>query len=528
MDEPSFELLERHRQGDEQAATEMFRRYVGRLTVLARARLAPKIARRIDPEDVVYSAYRSFFVRARNGQFALEQSGDLWRLLVGIVLNKLYHQVSRHTAEKRSVNREIRLGSGGDSAWNLLQLACVAPPAEQALELADLLEAFMQQIPPRSRRILELRLHGLRIEEIAGELQVHEKTIRRILADLENRLRNVLLENGEIRIGPIDASNADESPENAHRLRPKAQAPRAETEASVLNSPVAGPKPYDSELAVPVGTDLKLFSDQDFVIEFHLGRGGSGKVYRARRKTDHLAVAIKMLHKVNHNDPAVIARFFDEARMVAGLRHPGIVAVLGFGRTRGGSCFLVQQLVDGQSLSEIAADRPIGLTEALAWVATAAEALHHAHRQNVVHCDLKPANILVDVQGIARVTDFGLAQIIGARTGLRTAIAGTFGYISPEQIDSSWGPIGPTTDVFGLGAVLFALLAGRAPFAGNSLDELLQNLLASSPTARLLRERPELPGELGTLLAACLSPDPRDRPSSAAELAARLREFARR
>src|SRR4051794_20016718 len=106
MDEPSVVLLEKYRQGDDQAATELFRRYVTRLTVLARARMAPKIARRFDPEDVVLSAYRTFFVRARNGQFTLSRSGDLWRLLVGIMLKKLYHQTAQHTAAKRSVDRE--------------------------------------------------------------------------------------------------------------------------------------------------------------------------------------------------------------------------------------------------------------------------------------------------------------------------------------------------------------------------------------------------------------------------------------
>src|SRR5258708_6666093 len=115
MDEPSVELLAKYREGDEQAATELFRRYLSRLTVLARARIAPKIARRFDAEDVVLSAYRSFFVRARNGQFSLAHSGDLWRLLVGIVLKKLYHHAAPHPADKRSIDREEPLPAGGDS-----------------------------------------------------------------------------------------------------------------------------------------------------------------------------------------------------------------------------------------------------------------------------------------------------------------------------------------------------------------------------------------------------------------------------
>lgn len=106
MDEPSDQLLTKYRAGDATAADELFRRYVSRLTVFARARLAPKVARRVDPEDIVMSAYRSFFIRARDGQFNLRRSGDLWRLLVAITLNKVRRQVARHQAEKRSIRRE--------------------------------------------------------------------------------------------------------------------------------------------------------------------------------------------------------------------------------------------------------------------------------------------------------------------------------------------------------------------------------------------------------------------------------------
>ena len=129
MDEPSVELLAKYQQGSEEAATELFRRYVSRLTVLARAKMGRKIARRFDAEDAVLSAYRSFFVRSRNGQFTLNRSGDLWRLLVGIVLKKLYRQVAHHTADKRSVDREQPLPAGGDSAWANYQPAANSPTA---------------------------------------------------------------------------------------------------------------------------------------------------------------------------------------------------------------------------------------------------------------------------------------------------------------------------------------------------------------------------------------------------------------
>src|SRR5437879_3375640 len=106
MEAPSAELMARWRQGDQEAAEELFRRYAERLLALARSRLSARLARHVDPEDVVQSAFRSFFTGARADRFALRRSGDLWRLLVAITLHKLQHQVERHTAGKRTAVRE--------------------------------------------------------------------------------------------------------------------------------------------------------------------------------------------------------------------------------------------------------------------------------------------------------------------------------------------------------------------------------------------------------------------------------------
>jgi len=171
--------------------------------------MAPRIARRFDPEDVVLSAYRSFFVRARNGMFSLEHSGDLWRLLVGIVLNKLHHQVARHTAEMRSVDREQPLPAGGDSAWSLIPALVQSPTAEHAVEVAELVEMLMVQLDSRSRRIFELRLHDHRIDEIAVAARLNERTVRRILDGIKSRLRSRLLDSQQ-----PDSAAAAMSPAN--------------------------------------------------------------------------------------------------------------------------------------------------------------------------------------------------------------------------------------------------------------------------------------------------------------------------
>ena len=189
MDEPSEQLLARYQAGDETAAEELFRRYVSRLTVFARARLAPRVARRVDPEDVVVSAYRSFFVRARRGEFSLRRSGDLWRLLVAVTLNKVRHQVARHEADKRSLRRE-ETASGVEGRFSR------SPRPEEAVAVADELQQIMANLSPQKRRILELRLLDHSLAEIAVDIGCSERTVRRMLDELQQYFRRRLLGGG--------------------------------------------------------------------------------------------------------------------------------------------------------------------------------------------------------------------------------------------------------------------------------------------------------------------------------------------
>jgi serine/threonine-protein kinase len=245
-------------------------------------------------------------------------------------------------------------------------------------------------------------------------------------------------------------------------------------------------------------------------------------VYRAIQRGHKSPVAVKVLKKASQTDPAAVARFLDEARTVSRLSHPGIVGIHGIGRTRGGGCFLVQELVAGENLARLAAGRRIEVEDAVRWIAEAAEAIDYSHRQHVIHCDLKPANLLLDAHGRVRVADFGLAQVIGPELRSRFAIAGTAGYMASEQLDPAWGMIGPRTDVFGLGAVLFALLAGHAPFSGKSVAELLTSMLASSATISLRTERPDVSAEVDAICRKCLALAPCDRFATANALAQAL------
>lgn len=174
--ESSAELLESYRQGDERAAEQLFTQYMGRLTALARARLSPRLSARTDPEDVVLSAYRSFFVAAREGQFTLARSGDLWRLLVAITLHKLYRQVRRHEAASRSVDLET---------YNIdSELLSQEPRPEEVVGVADELECLFSRLDPFARRVLELRLQDRTLAAIAEMTGRSERTVRRTLTDI--------------------------------------------------------------------------------------------------------------------------------------------------------------------------------------------------------------------------------------------------------------------------------------------------------------------------------------------------------
>lgn len=181
-EEPTTDLVARYRSGDGAAADELFRRYVERLTALARMRLSPKIATRTDPEDVVLSAYRSFFVGLGKGQFSIERSGDLWRLLASITVHKVSGQLRRHRADRRDVAREE------SQPENELSVYRRAPTPEEAVALADELGAFLETLQPLPRRILELRLQDESVDVIASLVSRSERTVRRVLADLQASL----------------------------------------------------------------------------------------------------------------------------------------------------------------------------------------------------------------------------------------------------------------------------------------------------------------------------------------------------
>ena len=265
-----------------------------------------------------------------------------------------------------------------------------------------------------------------------------------------------------------------------------------------------------------------------------LGRGGMGVVYKARDTQLKRLVAIKMIHQ-GALDGDTLARFHAEGLAVARLRHPHIVQLLEVGEERG-SPYHVLEFLDGGSLAEHCRGRPQEIMYAARLVQTLAEAVEHAHAQGVIHRDLKPANVLLTAAGVAKVADFGLVKFDRAVTGGGSLppsqtepglIVGTPHYMSPEQARGVPGTIGPSTDIYALGTILYHLLTGHAPFADIPHPvEVLQTLQEREPP-QPHRHRPDLPRDLDVICMKCLALEPYRRYTSAGELATELGRFLR-
>ena len=195
IDEDSMQLLSRWKAGDETAAKELFDRYVNRLVRLARARLSDRMLRRVEPEDVVQSAYRSFFRKAGDEQYTLEKSGDLWKLLATITLFKVRGQVEYHTAQKRGVYSEESTNNRGDASNYRVKPEAVAedPTPEDAAAVVEELRTVMQGLDQQQRRIMELALQNHDVDEISRQIQRSGRTVRRTIQQIRDDLEGRLL-----------------------------------------------------------------------------------------------------------------------------------------------------------------------------------------------------------------------------------------------------------------------------------------------------------------------------------------------
>ena len=296
---------------------------------------------------------------------------------------------------------------------------------------------------------------------------------------------------------------------------------------------------------------LRSFGDYELLEE--IARGGMGVVYRARQISLNRTVAVKMILAGQFASAADVHRFRAEAAAAANLQHPNIVGIHEVGEQEGLHYFSMDY-VEGQNLAEMVGRTPLPVRQAAKYLQTIAEAMHYAHQHGILHRDLKPSNVLIDTSGQPRITDFGLAKRLieqpltrpsgplppseGERDGVRGSAAashdltvtgqvlGSPNFMPPEQAGAKRGQVGPHSDIYSLGAILFYLLSARPPFVAEELAETLQQVVNDEPPSpRLLN--PGVARDLETVCLKCLEKEPRRRYGTAQELADDLGRFLR-
>jgi serine/threonine-protein kinase len=256
-----------------------------------------------------------------------------------------------------------------------------------------------------------------------------------------------------------------------------------------------------------------------------LGRGAMGVVYRARQAGLNRLVALKMVLSGDHASQTQRERFHKEAEAIAQLQHPNIVQIHEIGEHQG--CpFFSMELVEGKSLVQEIDGTPKPPTDAARMVRILAIAMQVAHEKGVIHRDLKPGNILLTLDGAPKITDFGLAKKLEEdSTATQTGtILGTPSYMAPEQADGRIEAIGPRSDVYSLGTILYELLTGRVPFKASSVLDTLEQVRTQEPIPPI-QFSPSVPRDLETICLKCLSKSPDRRYQSAGELADDLTRY---
>ncbi len=267
-----------------------------------------------------------------------------------------------------------------------------------------------------------------------------------------------------------------------------------------------------STYAIIPGRMLQIGDQLDhFQILEHLAQGGMSDIYRAMDLVNRREVAIKVPDPSTIGDPAQFERFQRELEVMNQLSHPAILKGLGSGKYNR-IPYLVTELVEGNSLRKlIETSAPMPPEQAIPLICKIADGMAYCHENGVIHRDLKPENILITANGQPVIMDFGLALTKGAHRVTYSNLSATMGtpdYMAPEQIDGQRGD--QRTDIYGLGSILFEMLAGRVPFTGDShLAIMAQHLQHAAP--RLDRLQPGVPLELAAIVARCLQRDPDER-----------------
>ena len=281
--------------------------------------------------------------------------------------------------------------------------------------------------------------------------------------------------------------------------------------------------PETRTVHLAAGIRVKYFGDYELIEE--IARGGMGIVWKARQNSLNRIVAIKMILSGKLAGPLEVQRFRREAEAAANLQHPNIVAIHEVGEHEGRHYFSMDY-VAGRDLGALARRGPLPPSQAARYVKAIALAIHFAHQRGTLHRDLKPQNVLIDEFDEPRITDFGLAKFVEQDSELTHsgAIMGSPSYMSPEQAAGRHDQVGPVSDVYSLGAILYELITGRPPFREATAMATLQKVVETEPVPPR-RVHADVPVDLETICLKCLEKSPWLRYPSARELADDLQRF---
>jgi RNA polymerase sigma-70 factor (subfamily 1) len=545
--------------------------YQDYLCLLARLQLQPLLQGRVDPSDIVQDTLR--WAQHHHDRFTGQTEAEYEAWLRQILLHQLieatrrWHRAGRELLPERSLEEALQKSAARLESW----LAGESPsPGRQEARQENVmrLARALGQLPEDQRTALEMKyLQGFSLETVSRYLGAARPAVAHLLhrgavrmwermrqrgtdspPRADEEVRTCLHSLDEVVADYLDAADrglmserrswlarypdlAEELAEilaafdlveglaghlwtatdptlGRATLRPEGWTPNPTSPAAIEATPAGGTRSFG-----------------DFEILGVLGTGGMGVIYRARQRSLNRVVALKMIRSGTWATEGEALRFRNEAEAAASLDHPHIVAVYEVGRAEG-QLYYAMRLVEGRSLAEDLSRFRSQPRRAARLMATVARAVHHAHQRGLLHRDLKPSNILIDHDGQPHVTDFGLAKRVegGPSLTLTGAMVGTPGYMAPEQTGGVQGPVTAACDVYSLGAVLYALLAGRSPFRGDNVLEVVEQTRNREP-APLSDEHSRADRDLETICRKCLEKDPRRRYPSAEALAEDLERW---
>lgn len=446
-DGSNAELLRLWKSGNQQAAQVLVDRYMLRLTALAQSRLSRLLARRLDADDIVLSAWRSFFAAANRSRLQVPNDDNLWPLLATLTLRKLHRQAQRQLADRRNMAREMSLNDDDD--WQ--ELVSREPAPDDAAQLTNDIEALLARLEPTDREIMMYRLQGEELEAIAVRMKCSERTVRRAM----QRIRTQLADYFDVTDDPADFS-------------PAVTARPAADEDGRCSPPLLNPGPTPS------------IRYQDLKLEAMIGRGGFGRVYRAQWKAMNCCIAVKFLNKKFWHHRVAVTALIEESQKAQRIKHRHIIRHHGWGQSPSGAPFLVMDLVEGPNLTDWIHDSSFDVSEVESCATQICDALIALHQAGILHGDISPGNVLRRAPNDFVLTDFGFSRTSGETHLVR---GGTPGFLAPEQLSSAFGAITECTDIYGFGALIYFLATRRAPFEGENESDMLNHVLASQGPA---------------------------------------------